>query len=54
MEQSFRQAMTISSGNPTIFVGSPICVTLVALSVLSIFTPLILARIRSSRVAAEG
>jgi putative tricarboxylic transport membrane protein len=46
MEQSFRQAMTISSGNPRIFVGSPICITLVALSVLSIFLPFILKRIQ--------
>ena len=49
MEQSFRQAMTISGGNPKIFVGSTICVTLVVLSVLSILTPLILARMQSFR-----
>ena len=47
MEQSFRQAMTISGGNPKIFVGSTICVTLVALSVLSIFLPFILKRIEA-------
>jgi putative tricarboxylic transport membrane protein len=46
MEQSFRQAMTISSGNPVIFISSPICITLVALSVISVFTPMILARMR--------
>jgi putative tricarboxylic transport membrane protein len=49
MEQSFRQAMTISDGNPKIFVGSTICITLVALSVVSIALPLILARIKSMR-----
>lgn len=48
MEQSFRQAMTISSGNPVIFVSSTICVVLVALSVISIFAPMILARMRAS------
>jgi len=53
MEQSFRQAMTISSGHPKIFVGSPICITLVVLSVLSIFLPMIIARIKASR-AAQG
>jgi putative tricarboxylic transport membrane protein len=49
MEQSFRQAMTISDGNPKIFVGSTICVTLVVLSVLSIALPLVLARIKTMR-----
>jgi len=51
MEQSFRQAMTISGGNPKIFVSSTICVTLVALSVLSIFLPVILDRIKKSKAA---
>jgi putative tricarboxylic transport membrane protein len=52
MEQSFRQAMTISDGNPAIFVGSTICVTLVILSVLSIALPFILARIKTMRGGA--
>jgi putative tricarboxylic transport membrane protein len=51
MEQSFRQAMTISGGNPQVFVGSPITVTLVVLSVISIITPFILARIKALRNA---
>jgi putative tricarboxylic transport membrane protein len=54
MEQSFRQAMTISDGNPSIFVGSTICVTLVILSVLSIAAPLVLARIKALRGAATA
>ena len=55
MEQSFRQAMTISGGNPKIFVGSAICITLVALSVLSVFLPFILKRIQAmGRSAGEG
>jgi putative tricarboxylic transport membrane protein len=49
MEQSFRQAMTISSGNPVIFVSSTICVVLVALSVLSIFAPMILSRMQKKK-----
>ena len=49
MEQSFRQALTISSGNPLIFVSSTICVVLVALSVLSIFAPLILSRMQKNK-----
>jgi len=51
MEQSFRQAMTISGGNPKIFVGSTICIVLVVLSVFSIFLPIILDRIKKSRPA---
>ena len=54
MEQSFRQAMTISGGNPKIFVGSPICVTLVALSIISIFLPFILKRIEAMGARAKA
>jgi len=46
IEQSFRQAMTISDGSLTIFVSSGITVTLVALTVISIFWPFILSRIK--------
>ena len=49
MEQSFRQAMTISGGNPKIFFGSTICVTLVALAVLSIVLPFLLPRLKAWR-----
>ena len=42
MEQSFRQAMTISGANPKIFFGSAITMTLVIMSVLSILLPLLL------------
>ncbi|HXF67869.1 MAG TPA: tripartite tricarboxylate transporter permease [Burkholderiales bacterium] len=52
MEQSFRQAMTISGGNPAIFVGSTICVTLVLLSVLSVALPFILPRLKAWREGA--
>ena len=47
MEQSFRQAMTISEGSLKIFVGSGITVTLVALSAVSIALPLILPRLKA-------
>ena len=55
MEQSFRQAMTISGGNPQIFVGSVITVSLVVLSIISIITPFVLARMKSMKgVLAES
>ncbi len=49
MEQSFRQAMTISNANPIIFVSSPICIALVVMSVVSICLPFILARLTPSK-----
>jgi putative tricarboxylic transport membrane protein len=47
MEQSFRQAMTISGGDPKIFLGSTITVTLVVLSLISISIPFILPRLKA-------
>jgi len=52
MEQSFRQALTISSANPVVFVQGPICITLLVLSVLSIAMPIVLARRAKLRRAA--
>jgi putative tricarboxylic transport membrane protein len=53
IEQSFRQAMTISDGSLTIFVSSGITVTLMALTVISILWPFILSRIKAlKRLAA--
>ena len=55
MEQSFRQAMTISGGNPKIFFNSAITITLVILSIISVLTPFILARLKSFKgVTAEA
>ena len=51
MEQSFRQAMTISGGNPKIFFNSGITITLVILSIISILTPFILARLKAFKNA---
>jgi putative tricarboxylic transport membrane protein len=53
MEQSFRQAMTISGADPTVFVKSGISVTLVVLSVISILLPVILPRIKHWKQGSE-
>jgi putative tricarboxylic transport membrane protein len=46
MEQSFRQAMTISGGDLKIFYGSAITVTLLVMSVISVALPFIIPRLR--------
>ncbi|MBI4204867.1 MAG: tripartite tricarboxylate transporter permease [Betaproteobacteria bacterium] len=53
MEQSFRQAMTISGGNPKIFLGSTITVTLVVLSVISIALPFVLPRLKALKQSED-
>ncbi|MBX9810872.1 MAG: tripartite tricarboxylate transporter permease, partial [Burkholderiales bacterium] len=53
MEQSFRQAMTISGGNPVVFVSSGITVTLVVLSVISIAMPFVLSRLKALKSASN-
>lgn len=54
MEQSFRQALTISGGSPKILVGSTICVVLVGLSVLSALLPFLLPKLKAWRAGAEA
>jgi putative tricarboxylic transport membrane protein len=54
MEQSFRQALTISGGNPSILVGSTICLILVALSVFSAVLPFLLPRLKAWREGAQA
>ena len=54
MEQSFRQAMTISGGNPKIFFNSTITVTLVVMSVISIALPFVLPRIKAMLKSEEA
>ena len=49
MEQSFRQAMTISGADPAIFVKSGISLTLIALSVISISLPFIMPKIKAMK-----
>ncbi len=53
MEQSFRQAMTISGADPAIFVKSGISVTLIMLSVISIVLPLVLPKLKEWRKGRE-
>ncbi len=54
MEQSFRQAMTISGGNPKILIGSTISIVLVALSVVSALLPFVLPKLKAWREGAEA
>ena len=49
MEQSFRQAMTISSADPRVFLQSGISVALLCAAALSIAVPVMMARIRKRR-----
>ncbi len=55
MEQAFRQGMTISSGNPSIFLSSTVCVVLALLSVASLATPVLqhMRKRRDARVQAS-
>ncbi len=54
MEQSFRQAMTISGGSPKILIGSTISIVLVALSVVSALLPFVLPKLKAWREGAEA
>lgn len=54
MEQSFRQAMTISGGNPSIFVGSAITVTLLIFTAISIALPFLLPRLKGMRGSEDA
>ncbi len=47
MEQSFRQAMTISGGDVKVFYGSTITVTLLLMSVISVALPFIIPKLRA-------
>ena len=53
MEQSFRQAMTISGANPVIFVSSGICVVLLAAAVVLLLAPVFFAKMRAWKAAPE-
>jgi putative tricarboxylic transport membrane protein len=52
MEQSFRQAMTITSGDPAIFVTSPISAVLLLIGLLFLFGPALASRFRGHPSAA--
>ncbi len=54
MEQSFRQAMTISGGDIKVFYGSVITVTLLIMSAISVAMPFILPRLKAMRDKGDG
>ena len=43
MEQSFRQALTISDGNPAVLAGSPICIVLLIMIVTAWLGPMLIS-----------
>lgn len=47
MEQSFRQAMTISGGDVAVFYSSAITITLLVMSVISVVLPFIIPKLRA-------
>jgi putative tricarboxylic transport membrane protein len=49
MEQSFRQALTISDGDPMVFVSSPISATLVLMAILSLALPFLIPRLKQAK-----
>jgi putative tricarboxylic transport membrane protein len=49
MEQSFRQAMTISSADPKVFLQSGISISLLCASLLSVAVPVVMARMKRRR-----
>jgi putative tricarboxylic transport membrane protein len=51
MEQSFRQAMTISGADPGVFVRSPICVLLLACAAVALSVPLLAPVLRRASAA---
>ena len=53
MEQSFRQAMTISGADPTVFVRSGISITLLVLAVVMVLLPVVVPRLRKLKEAPE-
>jgi putative tricarboxylic transport membrane protein len=51
MEQSFRQAMTISGADPGVFVRSPICLVLLACSIVALSVPFVAPLLRRAAAA---
>ena len=49
MEQSFRQAMTLSEGDPRIFISSGISITLLALAALAISLPFLTPKLKQQK-----
>lgn len=53
MEQSFRQAMTISDGSMSIFLGSGITIALAVMAVLSVVLPFIMPRVKKMQSSED-
>ena len=53
MEQSFRQAMTISGADPKVFIHSGISITLLVLTVVMVLLPVVLPRLREWQSGPE-
>ena len=51
MEQSFRRAYKIHDGDFRIFIGSPLCIILILLTVGVIFLPMIQKKIKQMKAA---
>jgi putative tricarboxylic transport membrane protein len=54
MEQSFRQALILSRGDPMIFLQKPISVTLLCGALLFLALPYLLEKSRQLRLAREA
>ncbi|WP_301107726.1 tripartite tricarboxylate transporter permease [Sporosarcina sp.] len=54
MEQSFRQALTISNGNLSIFVERPVSLALLLVALASLFVPLILGKLTKRKNGANA
>lgn len=53
MEQNFRMALTSSQGSVSIFYGSPVAISLIVLTILSLFYPLILKAFKKRKQQTE-
>jgi putative tricarboxylic transport membrane protein len=53
-EQNFRQAMTISQGDMTVFLTRPLSATLLAIAAIALVLPMIIAAWQRNRVTAEA
>ena len=54
MEQSFRQALTISNGSPAIFFKSSVALALIVLTVLSLLYPVVQSKLRARQMQKEN
>jgi putative tricarboxylic transport membrane protein len=51
MEKSFRQALTLSGGDPAVFIRSPICLALIIIALGCFLLPVISPRLRAAAKA---